>query len=124
MDLNLGERDSRVTRDDGTVTLCALRAATVPSRNCRAGFGRPLTTQAMLHLRDGPGVTAPLRTNIAPLMEVSTLSPFHNPSLTKKNHAFFLPKEKTAKHLEGSIFTDFNPSQPNTHKIVTKSLST
>ena len=29
-DLSPEERHSRVTRDDGTVTLCALRAATVP----------------------------------------------------------------------------------------------
>ena len=35
-DLNPGERHSRVTWDDGTVTLCALRAATVLSRNCCA----------------------------------------------------------------------------------------
>ena len=31
----------RVTRDDGTVTLCTLRAATVLSRNCCADFGHP-----------------------------------------------------------------------------------
>ena len=42
-DLNPGERHSRDTRDDGTVTLCTLRAATVLSRDCRADFGRPLT---------------------------------------------------------------------------------
>ena len=35
-DLDPGERHSRDTRDDGTVTLCTLRAATVLSRNCRA----------------------------------------------------------------------------------------
>ena len=41
-DLNPGERHSRDTRDDGTVTLCTLRAATVLSHACRADFGRPL----------------------------------------------------------------------------------
>ena len=39
-DLNPGERHSRDTRDDGTVTLCTLRPATVLSRDCRADFGR------------------------------------------------------------------------------------
>ena len=61
--LNQGERHSCDTRDDGTVTLCALRAATVLSRNCCADFGRPLAEQVMSHSRDGPDVTAPLRTN-------------------------------------------------------------
>ena len=44
-DLNLVERHARVTRDDGTVTLCTLRAATLLShtRNCCADCGRPLT---------------------------------------------------------------------------------
>ena len=69
-DLNLGERHSRDTRDDGTVTLCALRTATVLSRDCRADFGRPLTKKVMSHSRDGPGVTAPLRTNSVPLTGV------------------------------------------------------
>ena len=69
-DLNPGERHSRDTKDDGTVTLCTLRAATVLSHNCRADFGRRLTKKVMSHLRDGPGVTAPLRTNIVPLTEV------------------------------------------------------
>ena len=69
-DLNLGERHSRDTRDDGTVTLCTLRVATVLSRDCRADFGRPLTKNVMSHSRDGPGVTAPLRTNIVPLTGV------------------------------------------------------
>ena len=32
-DLKPGERHSHVARDDGTVTLCALRAATVLSRD-------------------------------------------------------------------------------------------
>ena len=68
--LSPGERHSRDTRDDGTVTLCTLRAATVLSRDCRADFGRTLTKKVMLHSRDGPGVTAPLRTNIVPLTGV------------------------------------------------------
>ena len=68
--LNPGERHSRDTRDDGTVTLCTLRAATVLSRDCRADFGRPLTKKAMSHSRDGPGVMAPLRTNTVPLTRV------------------------------------------------------
>ena len=54
-DLNPGERHSRVTRDDGTVTLCALRTATVLSRNCCADFGRLLTKKVMSRSRDGPG---------------------------------------------------------------------
>ena len=62
-DLNPGERHSRDKRDDGTVTLCTLRAATVLSHNCGADFGRPLRKKVMLHSRDGPGVTAPLGTN-------------------------------------------------------------
>ena len=37
--LKLGERFSHVTRDDGTVTLCTLHAATVLSRNCCTDFG-------------------------------------------------------------------------------------
>ena len=54
---NLGERHSRDTRDDGTMTPCTLCATTVLSRDCRADFGRPLTKKVMSHLRDGPGVT-------------------------------------------------------------------
>ena len=69
--LNPGERRSRDTRDDGTATLCTLHAATVLSRDCRADFGRPLTKKVMSHSGDGPGVTAPLRTNIIPLTAVS-----------------------------------------------------
>ena len=69
-DLNPGERHSCDTRDDGTVTLCALRAATVLSRNCCADFGRPLAKKVMSHSRDGPGVTEPSRTNIIPLTAV------------------------------------------------------
>ena len=52
------------------VTLCTLRVATVLSRNCRADFGRPLTGKVTSHLRDGPGVTVPSRTNIVPLTRV------------------------------------------------------
>ena len=70
--LNLGERHPRDTRDDGTVTLCTLRAATVLSRDCREDFGRPLT---MTHSRDGPGVTPPSRTNIVPLTRVCSVTP-------------------------------------------------
>ena len=66
VDLNPGERHSCVTRDDSTVTLCTLRAATVLSRNCCAEFGRPLTKKVMSHSRDGPGVTAPLPRNTVP----------------------------------------------------------
>ena len=70
LDLSPVERHSRDTRGDGTVTLCALRAATVLSRNCCADFGRLLAKKVMSHSRDGPGVTAPLRTNIVPLTAV------------------------------------------------------
>ena len=77
--LNPGERHSRDTRDDGTVTLCTLRAATVLSRDCRADFGRPSTKKVMSHSRDGPGVTAPSRTNIVPLTGVWNPPP---PSVT------------------------------------------
>ena len=73
--LNSGERHSRDTQDDGTVTLCALRAATVLSRDCCADFGRPLTKKVMSHSRDGPGVTAPLPSNIVPLTTVWKESP-------------------------------------------------
>ena len=52
------------------MTLCTLRAATVLSRDCRADFGRRLTKKVMSHSRDGPGVTAPSRTNIVPLTGV------------------------------------------------------
>ena len=78
-DLNPGERHSRDTRDDGTVTLCTLRAATVLSRDCRADFGRPLTKKVMSHSRDGPGVTAPSRTNIVPLTRVWNTPPSVTP---------------------------------------------
>ena len=80
-DLNPGERHSRDTRDDGTVTLCTLRAATVLSRDCRADFGRPLTKKVMSHSRDGPGVTAPSQTNIVPLTGVWNPPPFRYPPL-------------------------------------------
>ena len=78
-DLNPGERHSRDTRDDGTVTLCTLRAATVLSCDCRADFGRPLTKKVMSHLRDGPGVTSPSRTNIVPLTRVWNTPPSVTP---------------------------------------------
>ena len=52
-DLNPGERHSRDTRDDGTVMLCTLRAATVLSRDCRADFGRHLTKVVMSHSHAG-----------------------------------------------------------------------
>ena len=52
------------------MTLCTLHAATVLSRDCRADFGRPLAKKVMSHSRDGPGVTAPSRTNIVPLTAV------------------------------------------------------
>ena len=78
-DLNLGERHLRVTWDDGTVTLYALRAAAALSRNCCADFGRPLTQKVMSHSRDGPGVTAPLQTNIVPLTAVWNPPPSATP---------------------------------------------
>ena len=65
-DLNPGERHSCDTRDDGTVTLCTLRAGAALSRDCCTDFGRPLTKRVMSRLRDGPGVTAPPQTNIVP----------------------------------------------------------
>ena len=71
--------DHRSAFFDGTVTLCALPAATVLSRNCCADFGRSLTKKVVLYLRDGPGVTAPLQTNIAPLTAVSNPPPFRYP---------------------------------------------
>ena len=79
---NPGERHSRDTQDDGTVTLCTLHAATVLSRDCRVDFGRSLTKKVMSHSRDGPGVTAPLRTNILPLAGVCK-SCFSNRALVK-----------------------------------------
>ena len=69
-DLDPLERHSRVTRDEGTVTLCTLRAATVLSRNCCADFGRYLTKKVMSHSRGSLGVKASLRTNIVHLTAV------------------------------------------------------
>ena len=63
-DLNPGERHSRVTQADGTVTFCTLRATT---GLVVAHVLVVLKKQAMSHSGDGPGVTAPLRTNIVPL---------------------------------------------------------
>ena len=40
--------------------LCTLLAAMVPSRHCCADSGCPSTKKVMSHLRDGPGVRAPL----------------------------------------------------------------
>ena len=57
--LTPGERHLRDTQDDGTVTLCTQRAATVLSRDCRVDFGRPLTKKVMSHSRDGPGARHP-----------------------------------------------------------------
>ena len=61
------------------MTLRALRAATVLSRDCRADFGRPLTKKVVSHSRDGPGVTAPLQTNIVPLTGVWNPPPSDTP---------------------------------------------
>ena len=82
--LGTGERHSRVTRDDGTVTLCALHAATVLSHKCCTNFGRPLT-KVMSHLRDGLGVTAPLLTNIVPLTAVLNPPPSVTPPPFQKS---------------------------------------
>ena len=85
-------KDIRVTPgDDGTVTLCTLRAATVLSRGCRADFGRPLTKKVMSHLRDGPGVMAPLRTNIVPLTRVWNTPPSVTPPLRSPRFQRSLP---------------------------------
>ena len=90
--LNPGERHSRDTRKDSTVTLCTLRAATVLSRDCRADFGRPLTKKVMSHSRDGPGVTAPSRTNIVPLTGVWNPPPFRTPPLKKSLNSVHFTK--------------------------------
>ena len=79
LDLNPGERHSRDTPDNGTVTLCTLRAATVLSHDFRADFGRPLTKKVMSHSRDGPEVTAPLRANIVRLTRVWNPPPSFSP---------------------------------------------
>ena len=76
------------------MTLCTLRAATVLSRDCRADFGRPLTKKVMSHLHDGPGVTAPSRTNIVPLTRVwnpppSVTPPLKNARKYRANFRFF-----------------------------------
>ena len=65
-----GERRSRVTQENGMVTLCTLRTATVLSRNCCADFGCPLTMKIMSRSRDGPGVTTPLPKKSVPLTGV------------------------------------------------------
>ena len=120
-DLNPGERHSRDTdtRDDGTVTLCTLRTATVLSHDCRADFGRPLTKKVMSHSRDGPGVTAPLRTNIVPLTGVwippLPLPPFRKvpdfPGIPLKSTAG-IPQALQLKAFEASrAFPELSPPQ-------------
>ena len=76
------------------MTLCTLRAATVLSRDCRADFGRPLRKKVMSHSRDGPGVTAPLRTNIVTLTGVwktprSVTPPLKSPRAISGPFVFF-----------------------------------
>ena len=88
-ELNPGERYSRDTRDDGTVTLCTLCAATVLSRDCCAGCGRPLTKKVMSHSPDGPGVTVPLRTNIVPLTGAWNPPPSVTPPLKSPRNSVF-----------------------------------
>ena len=61
-DINPGERHSRVTQDDGTVTRCG-GAPCAPPLYCHASVAQILVVP-MSHSRDGQGVTAPLRTNI------------------------------------------------------------
>ena len=80
-DLSPEKRQSRVTQDDGTVTLCALCAATVLSRNCCTGFGCPLTKKVMSHSRDGPGATA----NTVPLTAVWNTHSFRYPPPPNKS---------------------------------------
>ena len=87
--LEPGERHSRDTRDDGTVTLCTLRAATVLSRDCLPQIWSSFNSKVMSHSRDGPGVTAPLRTNIVPLTGVWNPPPSIPPPL-KKSPTFHL----------------------------------
>ena len=77
------QRHSRVTQDDGMVTLSTLRAATVLSRDCCADFGLPLSKKVMSHSRDGPVVTVPLRKNRCGIPLLS-LPPFKN--LRPKGH--------------------------------------
>ena len=52
------------------MTLCALHAAAVLSPNCCADFGRSFPRKVMSHSHGGPGVTAPLQTNIVPFTAV------------------------------------------------------
>ena len=52
------------------------------SRDCHAEFGRPLTKKVMSHSLDGPGVTAPLRTNIV-LSPGCGITPLPLPHLKK-----------------------------------------
>ena len=75
------------------MTLCTLRVTTVLSRDCRADFGRPLTKKVMSHSRDGPGVTAPSRTNIVPLTRVWNTSPSVTPPPLKSPRNFDTARE-------------------------------
>ena len=58
--------------------LVTVRKTTSSKPSC-SNFGRPLAKKVMSHLRDGPGVTAPLRTNTVPLRAVWNLPPFRYP---------------------------------------------
>ena len=49
-DANQGERQSRASADDGTMTLCPLRTATVPSRRCCVRFDTPPTEGVVVAL--------------------------------------------------------------------------
>ena len=70
-DLNPGEQHSRVIWDDGTVMLCALRAATVLSHLLRRFWSSASTeAEVALAVADSRGETAPLRTKIVPLTAV------------------------------------------------------
>ena len=52
-DDNQGERQLRGSGDDGTMTLCPLRADSFLSRKCSAQFDTPRTRRGYSHLRDG-----------------------------------------------------------------------
>ena len=90
------------------MTLCTLRATTLLSRDCRADFGRPLTKVVMSHLRDGPGVTAPSRTNIVPLTGVWNPPPSVTPPLKSprqnRNEGTKKTERRYQKHRNESTF--------------------